>query len=386
MSRSNPRPRHAVSRRRGAILPLFVLLVPVMVALAAFAVDIAWMQLVRTEMRTATDVAARAGAKMLALGKSQAEIRDAIVKVAAANDVAGAPLAIDPAKDIEFGLADVPVGGGRRVFVPGGNPNAVRITGSRAAGSLGGPVPLFFAGFLGVYDFEPVQYATAKQINRDVCLVIDRSGSMRRVETGDKSTQTSMCDPISPDSRFAALARALDVFLAELGKTPLTENVALVTYSGPWKYDCDFSKPGFEVDNPDADIRVESTGDYAKITSAVLAMSQYEVAGNTAIGVGLEHGIAAVTGPGTRPDNAKTIVLMTDGIHNLGVDPAKVAKQAAKKGINVHTVTFSVEADKKLMKKVADRTGGVHIHAANEAELIAAYRQIARLLPIVLTE
>ncbi|MEM1063691.1 MAG: VWA domain-containing protein, partial [Planctomycetota bacterium] len=330
---------------------------------------------------------ARAGAKMLALGKTAAQTRAAIQQVAAGNTVGGKPLTLADS-DIEFGIADVPETGGRRKFSANvtGRPNAVRINAGRTSGSADGPVPLIFANVLGVSSFEPVQVATAKQISRDICLVIDRSGSMRRVESGGKSTQTSMCDELSPDSRFASLARAIQVFLDELGNTPLTEKVALATYSGPWKYDCDLDKPGFEVDNSEADIRVRATGNYTKITDALAAMNRYEVAGDTAIGVGLRKGMAAVTGSGTKADNAKTIVLMTDGIHNRGVDPVKVAKDAAAEGINVYTITFSVEADKTLMKKVAEETGGVHIHADDSAQLIAAYRQIARLLPIVLTE
>ena len=43
--------------------------------MAAFAVDVAWMQLVRTELRTATDSAARAGAKELSLAQDQTAAR-----------------------------------------------------------------------------------------------------------------------------------------------------------------------------------------------------------------------------------------------------------------------------------------------------------------------
>ena len=47
------------------MLVLIAVCLPLCVIMAAFAVDVAWMQLVRTELRTSTDAAARAGAKEL---------------------------------------------------------------------------------------------------------------------------------------------------------------------------------------------------------------------------------------------------------------------------------------------------------------------------------
>ncbi len=46
--------------RRGAMLVLIAFCLPLCIIMAAFAVDVAWMQLTRTELRTSTDAAARA--------------------------------------------------------------------------------------------------------------------------------------------------------------------------------------------------------------------------------------------------------------------------------------------------------------------------------------
>jgi Ca-activated chloride channel homolog len=59
--------------RHGAMLVLVAICLPLCIIMAAFAVDVAWMQLTRTELRTATDAAARAAAKELSL--SQDEIK-----------------------------------------------------------------------------------------------------------------------------------------------------------------------------------------------------------------------------------------------------------------------------------------------------------------------
>ena len=86
-SRKLPRPA-----RRGAMLVLIAICLPLCVIMAAFAVDVAWMQLVRTELRTATDAAARAGAKELSLSQDTAAARDRAKQAARRNKVAGEPL------------------------------------------------------------------------------------------------------------------------------------------------------------------------------------------------------------------------------------------------------------------------------------------------------
>lgn len=80
------------------------------------------------------------------------------------------------------------------------------------------------------------------------------------------------------------------------------------------------------------------------------------------------------------------MILMTDGIHNTGPEPILSARVAAEKGIVIHTVTFSVEADIPRMRDVAAATGGQHFHADDQADLIAIFRQIASTLPVMLTE
>ena len=64
-------------------------------------------------------------------------------------------------------------------FVAGAMPyNAVRVNAERIKGSTAGPVRLLVGGMLGVHTFEPSHVATASQVDQDVVLVLDRSGSM----------------------------------------------------------------------------------------------------------------------------------------------------------------------------------------------------------------
>ncbi len=80
------------------------------------------------------------------------------------------------------------------------------------------------------------------------------------------------------------------------------------------------------------------------------------------------------------------MVLMTDGIHNLGPEPIISARNAAANDIVIHTITFSVDADIKRMKAVAAATDGRHFHADDITELVEAFREIAATLPVLLTE
>jgi len=56
MRRHKQKPR-VLGQRRGGMLVLIAVTLPLVIIMASFAVNVAWMQLVRTELRTATDAA-----------------------------------------------------------------------------------------------------------------------------------------------------------------------------------------------------------------------------------------------------------------------------------------------------------------------------------------
>lgn len=367
--------------RRGAMMVLIAVCLPLCIIMAAFAVDVAWMQLVRTELRTATDSAARAGAKELSLAQSEDAARQRAKEAAARNPVAGTSLQLADS-DIIIGSSTQSNPASKFSFILDRNkPNAVRVFGRRTNASLSGPVDLIFAGVLGVEEFEPEHVATSTQLDRDICLVVDRSGSMMWKLTGGDSVPkgSSECDKPHPTlSRWGALADALEVFLQELDKTRQQENVALASYSSN-KTECGYT---YKISTIDADL----SPDYSPVRKKMAEMSSKPVKGNTAISAGIDSAIKVLTGAKTRPFAVKTIVLMTDGIHNTGAEPILSAQNAAKKDIVIHTVTFSADADIKRMKAVAAATGGLHFHADDKDELVAAFKKIAATLPVMLTE
>lgn len=376
----NRRNRREVARhRRGAMLVFIAVCLPLLIIMAAFAIDVAWMQLTRTELRTATDSAARAGAKELSLKQNTAAARAKAKQAAARNSVAGDSLQLADT-DVQIGKS-VQVGTGRFSFTDGDpKPNSVRVWGKRTADSKSGPVDLMFSKVLGVDQFEPVEKAASTQLDRDICLVVDRSGSMMWTLTSDNYPRgTKACDPPHPTlSRWGALATSVNAFLDELTNTVQDEHVALVSFSSNIT-DCGNR---YKISQIDSDL----VSDYSVIRSKMSNLSSKPVKGSTAISYGLDDGIKVLTGTKIRPFAVKTIILLTDGVHNLGKEPIESAKVAVTKDITIHTITFSDEADIARMEAVAAATHGKHFHATTQAELIAAFREIAATLPVLTTE
>jgi Ca-activated chloride channel family protein len=365
--------------RRGAMMVLIAICLPILIIMAAIAVDVAWMQLSRTELRTATDAAARAGAKELSLKQNEGAARAKAKVAAARNLVAGDPLVLGDG-DIQVGKS-TQVGTGRFNFTTGGSkPNAVRITGNRTNGSKSGGVDLLFSKVTGVKTFEPKHVATSSQLDRDICLVVDRSGSMMWTLTSDNYPKgTKECDKPHPtQSRWGSLAISVEAFLVELESTVQDERVALASYSSNTT-EC---KNKYKISQIDSDL----VADYGVIRTKMTDLSSKPVKGSTAISAGLDQGIKVLTGTKVRPFAVKTIILMTDGIHNLGAEPVNSAKTAATKDITIHTITFSDDADITRMKAVAAAAGGKHFHATTQSELTKIFKDIAATLPVLTTE
>jgi uncharacterized protein YegL len=314
---------------------------------AAFAIDIAYMHATRAELRTATDAAARAASESLGRLQDLDAARAAARELAAANLVAGEPLELDDS-DIIFGTHDVQDDGKFEVIENGTPVSTIRIRGRRTADSPSGSVPLFFGPLLGVTEFEPIQQATSCRLDRDIALVLDVSGSMEE------------------HGRFAALTNALNMFLIELESLPQLEHVSLTVY------------------NHQSHTIQEMTEDLDLIREA---FSDQYPEGKTAIGLGLKNGLKSVQKDDlARKFAFKEIILMTDGNHNTGVNPLKVAPDAAKDGVRIHAITFSQDANAELMQEVAAIANGTYLHADTNEQLTAAFQEIARQIPIVLIE
>jgi len=124
--------------------------------------------------------------------------------------------------------------------------------------------------------------------------------------------------------------------------------------------------------------------------------------GKTAIGdaIGL-----AVKRLKDRPAENRVLVLLTDGVNNVGeVSPLQAAKLAAQEGIRIYTIGFgadelvvpgllfnrkinpSAELDSKTLTQIAELTGGLYQRARSTAELTAIYAELDKLEPIELEQ
>ena len=339
--------KNTLKNRDGAMLPYVAIVLIVLFVAAVFAIDIASIHVVRSELRTATDAAAKAAVEALGREQSQQAAIDAALRIAEANTVAGEGLILDP-NQITFGAA-VQNDNGTFEFSAGATPlNSVRVIGERTADSPSGSVGLFFGPILGREDFEPVQSATATRLDRDIAMVLDVSGSM------------------SINGRFEALQNALDVFLAELDQTSQRENLSLTVYNElPRK-----------VQDMTTDFELIRTG-----------FANESPGGFTGIGRGLEFGLDSILNDAnSREFSLKSVIVMTDGNQNRGISPEIVARQASRDGIVVHTITFSPGANQALMEEVAEVGGGIHLHAETNDELVDAFQTIARQLQVLLIE
>ncbi|HEX8522928.1 MAG TPA: pilus assembly protein TadG-related protein [Tepidisphaeraceae bacterium] len=87
--------------RSGVGLVYAIIFMSVMLLFCSFAVDYGRVQLAKTQLQSAADAAALAGAGELKNGLARSQ--SAAISIAASNKVDGAGLTLDPANDIEFG-------------------------------------------------------------------------------------------------------------------------------------------------------------------------------------------------------------------------------------------------------------------------------------------
>ena len=392
--------------RHGAAHVLIAAMLFAFIVTAAMTVDFAYMQLIRTELRTATDAAAKAGTEALGRTQNSDQARAAAVAYAAANKVGG--------KAMQIRTSDVKLGrvtgqnNGTWSFQENATPlNAVRVDSKIGNSGLMAAIPMFFAPSLGQPGFATTSQATAGQQEVEVCLCLDRSGSMMFNMTGNDWSYASSnpllykssyypstmyrnyCSPPHPSaSRWAVLMSAVTTFLNEAGQFQYPPRTALVTWSNamtlPYYPNRSYNTVDTNFDLPSAGNFVWSSN-RASVESSLATLTSNPIGGGTNLSSGLDRAVAVLTSPNGRSLSNKVIILMTDGDWNAGRNPVAAAQDAAAIGITVHCVSMLTSAQATLTQ-VAQITGGQYYATQNATQLQQAFQDLARQLPIVLTD
>ncbi|HUY92894.1 MAG TPA: VWA domain-containing protein [Pirellulales bacterium] len=372
--------------RRGAIAILVVAMIAMLLILAAFAINVAYMQLVREQLRVACDSAAKAA--LVNLGATQDESAAIAFgqSVANRNLVAGQAPQI-AASNIVFGHAAAD-SNGVYDFTAGLKPlNAAQVTGSVTR-------PLFLQTFLPVSDFSASKVSLTTRISHDICLVLDRSASMAfdlssgefsypaDVSAGKNPLQIYFTPPSSTASRWQALTVAVDSFISTLQARNLDVHVALATYAESFSFGT--------YGATDASLDIPLTSTFSQIVTGMNAWGQQPLLGNTNIEAGLSMAVTELTGPRARPTADRTIILLTDGVPTTGnTDIASLTLNDRQNSqIVTHVITFGGEASsgsyQTMMMNAASNGNGQFFNAPTAAQLQQAFQTIADGLPAVL--
>jgi Ca-activated chloride channel family protein len=202
---------------------------------------------------------------------------------------------------------------------------------------------------------------------RAMMLAVDLSGSMR---TDDMQLAGR------PVSRFGAVEAIASDFIArrsgdELGLVLFGSRAFLVT---PLTYDL--------------------TAVRAQLQGAAVGLAGTETAIGDAIAVAVKR-LAAL------PEEARVLVLLTDGVNNAGsISPREAAKAAKAAGVRIYTIGIgadrmtvpdffgsrvvnpSADLDVGMLTTIATQTGGRFFRATDSAQLADAYRAIDALEPM----
>ncbi len=215
-----------------------------------------------------------------------------------------------------------------------------------------------------------------------IMMIVDTSGSMAAL---DLST------PTRERTRLQAVQDVFERFVLGGAALPGRPNdaVGLVSFAGY------------------ADTAAPLTLDHENLVAVArnLELTRLREENFTAIGDALGLAVERLR---ESPAQSRIAVLLTDGVHNAGVEsPAAAAELARSQGVKVYTIgagttgiahmrvpgprgatlrPVRVEIDEATLRDIAERTGGRYFRADNAEALIDVYAEIDRLERTKITE
>ena len=392
--------------RKGTSAILVILLFGVLMVICAFVLNVSLIQRHHASAQIASDLASRYGVDELSrLDQADEEdlndIREKVMTQAKDNwQLSSSKSSQDDLEnmevEVEFGKSMVDQG--VPVFYANETPvNSVRVRVKKE-------IDLWTLNDEQKLTTSVYRDATAAALERDLCLVIDRSGSMNfDLDTGNwmydygqhpynalsNSSQYKRISyawwwywPHPTKSRWSTMVPALYGLIEELEKTNQKELFSIVSYSNAATinfYDHQPQSKTYTVNS--SDVEANPTFDYLEAVEEFDYKYRYTqpVAGGTNISSGIDMARTVLTGGSSRPFAFKTMIVMTDGQNNAGRAPWIAAADAAAAGVQVYTVTFSHQADQDSMKRTAENGKGRHFHAPDGDALEEVFREIAKM-------
>lgn len=146
--------------------------------------------------------------------------------------------------------------------------------------------------------------------------------------------------------------------------------------------------------------QVPLTSDHRVVQAGLGELEPGLIEGGTAIGMGLATAVNRLRNSEAK---SKVIILLTDGVNNMGqIDPLDAAKIAEAYKVRVYTIGVGtkgtalsptgvyangkyrfewreVKIDEDILRKIAKTTGGEYFRATSEENLVGIYEQIDQL-------
>ena len=221
---------------------------------------------------------------------------------------------------------------------------------------------------------RPQSRSSWKSVNSegiDIVLAIDISASM-------------LARDLKPD-RLAASKKVAQDFIDDRPN----DRIGLVIFSGESFTQCPL------------------TTDHAVIKNMFEDVQTGMIEDGTAIGLGLANSVSRVKDSKAK---SKVVILLTDGVNNMGnIAPQTAAEIAAKFGVRVYTIGVGtrgkayspvgvdpfgnyqydyvdVKIDEDGLKKIAEVTGGKYFRATDNKSLSAIYKEIDKMEKTIFEE
>lgn len=383
--------RNYCESRKGSATVVFVVLLYLIIILGVFASEYAHLKLAKTELRIAVDASARAASAEYGTSKDLDAAIDAAQEMAARYCVGRVPFSLDQSEVVSGSILSQP--DGTYSFSQGGTPiNAFRIETGFTDQTRLGSMESFFPSLHGIEHFQILSRSTVAEIDLEIVLVLDRSGSMAfdlsgvewQYPDGGPWDINYFLPPDPNGSRWSALESALNLFVDVLERKSKRVPVAITSYSTDYStYSSHFHKTFSSVE---ASLDQPLTDDYQQVRDCFEHIGSQAIIGGTNISAGMDLGTQVLTQSPNGNHTYQVMIVLTDGQWNAGRDPVLAAIDAANQGIKIYAVTFSDDADIETMQNVADVGGGTLYHAVTQEELEDAFRQLANSLEIVFVE